>query len=151
LQGIHNPILHYILLVICGLLFLSTWRWPFAALYRKLCRPKDKRGKGHELIWARLLAGIMSTLYVLTFIGLIIVFSDAVGLLFGSAVPFLKILLAIPLLAVLLTFATLFFTILAWVKKYWNPCERIHYTLVALASLAFIWFLNYWNLLGFKI
>ncbi|MGD2087115.1 MAG: serine hydrolase domain-containing protein [Candidatus Aminicenantes bacterium] len=151
LQGIHNPVFHYILLVICGLLFLSTWRWPFAALYRKLCRPKDKRGKGHELIWARLLAGIMSTLYVLTFIGLIIVFSDAVGLLFGSAVPFLKILLAIPLLAVLLTFATLFFTILAWVKKYWNPCERIHYTLVALASLAFIWFLNYWNLLGFKI
>jgi CubicO group peptidase (beta-lactamase class C family) len=151
LQGIHNPVFHYILLVICGLFFLSTWRWPFAALYKKLCRRKDKKRKGHELIWARLLAGIMSTLYILTFIGLIIVFSDAVGLLFGSAVPFLKIVLAIPLLAVLLTLSTLFFTILAWVKKYWTPCERIHYTLVTLASLAFIWFLHYWNLLGFRI
>jgi CubicO group peptidase (beta-lactamase class C family) len=151
LQGIDNPVFHYILLVICGLLFLSTWRWPFAALYRKLCCRKDQKEKGQEPIWARLLAGIMSTLYILTFIGLVIVFSDAEGLLFGSAVPFLKIVLAIPLVAILLTLGTLFFTILAWVKKYWNPCQRLHYTLVALASLAFIWFLNYWNLLGFKI
>lgn len=151
LQGIHNPVYHYILLVICGLLFLSTWRWPFAALYRKLCCPKDQKEKGDEPIWARLLAGIMSTFYILTFIGLIIVLSDEIGLIFGSAVPFLKIVLAIPLVAVLLTLGTLFFTFLAWVKKYWNPCQRLHYTLVALASLAFIWFLNYWNLLGFKI
>jgi CubicO group peptidase (beta-lactamase class C family) len=151
LQGIDNPVYHYILLLICGLLFLSTWRWPFAALYRKLCHRKDQKEKGQEPIWARLLAGIMSTLYILTFIGLIIVFSDAEGLLFGSAVPFLKIVLAIPLVAILLTLGTLFFTILAWVKKYWNPCQRLHYTLVALASLAFIWFLNYWNLIGFKI
>jgi hypothetical protein len=27
---------------------------------------------------------------------------------------------------------------------------RIHYSLVTLAALAFVWFLNYWNLLGFR-
>lgn len=151
LHGIHNPVYHYILLVICGILFISTWRWPFALLYRKVCRRKNQKEKVQEPIWARLLAGIMSTLFILTFIGLIIVFSDVEGLFFGSAVPFLKIVLAIPLVAVLLTLGTLFFTFLTWIKKYWTPCERIHYTLVALASLAFIWFLNYWNLLGFKI
>jgi len=151
LQGIENPVYHYILLVVCLLLFLSTWRWPFVALYRKLCCHKDQKENRQGPIWARLLAGIMSTLYILTIIGFIIVFSDEVGLLFGSAVPFLKIVLSIPLVALLLTFVTLFFAILAWVKKYWNPCQRLHYTLVTLASLAFTWFLNYWNLLGFKI
>jgi CubicO group peptidase (beta-lactamase class C family) len=151
LQGIHNPVYHYILLVICGLLFLSTWRWPFALLYRKVCRRKNQKEKGPESIWARLLAGIMSTFYILTVIGLIIVFSDETGLIFGSAVPFLKIVLVLPLVALLLTLAVLFFSFLAWVKKYWTPCERLHYTLIALASLAFLWFLHYWNLLGFKI
>ncbi len=28
-------------------------------------------------------------------------------------------------------------------------CGRVHYTLVVLASLFFLWFLAYWNLLGF--
>jgi len=27
---------------------------------------------------------------------------------------------------------------------------RAHYALVTLGALAFIWFLNYWNLLGFR-
>ena len=93
----------------------------------------------------------MSTLYILMFTGLLIVFSEPEGLLFGSAIPFLIIVLALPLIALLLTLAALYFTFMAWRKKYWNPCQRLHYTLVVLASLAFIWFLNYWNLLGFKI
>ncbi len=35
--------------------------------------------------------------------------------------------------------------------RYWNPGARVHYTLVTLAALAFIWFLNYWNLLGWRL
>ena len=37
-----------------------------------------------------------------------------------------------------------------WWKGLWGLTARLHYTLVALAALAFAWFLNYWNLLGFR-
>ena len=148
-EGAANPFLHYMILGICGFLFLSTWRWPLSALSRKLCR--SKKEKGHEPIWARLVAIIMSTLFILTVIGIVIVFGEPEGLLFGGAIPFLKVVLAIPLLAVILTLGTLFYTVLAWIKRYWTPCQRFHYTLVAAAALVFTWFLNYWNLLGFKI
>jgi hypothetical protein len=28
--------------------------------------------------------------------------------------------------------------------------SRLHYTLVTVAALAFVWFLNYWNWLGWR-
>ncbi len=28
---------------------------------------------------------------------------------------------------------------------------RLHYSLVTLAALAFVWWLNYWNLLGYRL
>jgi CubicO group peptidase (beta-lactamase class C family) len=149
LTGTADPFLHYMILGICGFLFLSTWRWPLTAFFGKLCRSKKERG--HEPIWARLVAIITSSLFILTVIGIVIVFGEPEGLLFGSAIPFLKVVLAIPLLAVILTLGMLFYTVLAWIKKYWTPCQRFHYTLVAAAALLFSWFLNYWNLLGFKI
>ncbi|UCH92669.1 MAG: serine hydrolase [Candidatus Aminicenantes bacterium] len=149
LEGIEKPGFHYILAILCVLLFLSTWRWPFTALYRKVCHRKDKKEKGPEPIWARLLAGIMSTLYILTLLGIVIVFSDPIVIIFGE-IALLKVILVLPLISLVLTIAVLFFTFLAWIKKYWNPCQRLHYTLVVLASLVFLWFLNYWNLLGFK-
>jgi hypothetical protein len=44
--------------------------------------------------------------------------------------------------------ALLIFTLLAWKDRYWSPAWRIHYTLVAVAGLALVWFLANWNLLA---
>jgi hypothetical protein len=33
------------------------------------------------------------------------------------------------------------------VRGYWSPTGRVHYSLVALAALGFVLFLNGWNLL----
>ncbi|KCZ71384.1 hypothetical protein ANME2D_02112 [Candidatus Methanoperedens nitroreducens] len=35
----------------------------------------------------------------------------------------------------------------AWMRRYFGIPGRIHYTLVMLAVLAFIWWLAYWNLI----
>jgi len=43
--------------------------------------------------------------------------------------------------------ALLIFTILAWKDHYWGTARRIHYTLVTLAAVTFLWFLLNWNLL----
>jgi len=48
-------------------------------------------------------------------------------------------------LAVLTVLGCLF----AWKNRYWRLTGRVHYTLVALVGIGFIWFLYYWNLLTF--
>jgi hypothetical protein len=35
-------------------------------------------------------------------------------------------------------------------NSYWGIGARVHYTLVTVAAVAFVWFLNYWNLLGWR-
>ena len=40
--------------------------------------------------------------------------------------------------------------VVAWKKSYWGVAGRVHYTLVTLATLAFVWFLAYWNQLGWQ-
>ena len=39
--------------------------------------------------------------------------------------------------------------VLAWKDRYWGVVGRVHYTLVALAAVVFVRFLNNWNLIGF--
>jgi CubicO group peptidase (beta-lactamase class C family) len=44
--------------------------------------------------------------------------------------------------------ALLIFTALAWKEPYWRPAWRVHYALVTVASVVFLWFLANWNLLA---
>jgi hypothetical protein len=52
--------------------------------------------------------------------------------------------------AAVLTAGALVSTVLAWKNRYWGIAGRAYYTLVTLAAVAFVWFLNYWNLLGWR-
>lgn len=62
----------------------------------------------------------------------------------------MKIALGLGVLAALLTVGALVYTALAWKNHYWGTGARLYYTLVTIAAVAFIWFLNYWNLLGWR-
>jgi hypothetical protein len=135
------------LLAICGILFLSSLRWPLSAILRKLCKSKTEEAQPPKT--ARWIAGTMSVLYLIFVIGLFLSIQDEMALMFGIPLQ-VKILLALPLLCALLTLFAIIFMAIAWGKKYWTWCARLHYTLVVLASLATLWFLNYWNLLGYK-
>jgi hypothetical protein len=61
-----------------------------------------------------------------------------------------KIVLGLGVLAAVLTIGALFYTVLAWKKGYWGIAGRAYYTLVTIAAVAFVWFLNYWNWLGWR-
>jgi hypothetical protein len=61
-----------------------------------------------------------------------------------------KIALGLGVLAAVLTVGALVYTALAWKDGYWGVAFRIYYTLVTVAAVAFVWFLNYWNLLGWR-
>jgi CubicO group peptidase (beta-lactamase class C family) len=69
--------------------------------------------------------------------------------LHGVALP-IKLLLTTTVMSALLTAAALVYIILAWKNRYWGTAFRAYYTLVTAAALAFVWFLNQWNLLGWQ-
>lgn len=142
------PPFSYALLAVCGLLFLTTLRWPFGAILRKVCKKRQEENPApRSFRWA---AGALSILYLVFFIGMAVSVSDEMKVIFGVPTE-VKILLALPLISALLTVLALIFMFRTWVKKYWTRCARLHYTLTVLASIAILWFLNFWNLLGYKI
>jgi hypothetical protein len=69
--------------------------------------------------------------------------------LFGVSTIY-KLVLGLGVLAAVLTAGALVYTALAWKDSYWGIAGRIYYTLVTIAAVAFVWFLNYWNLLGWR-
>ncbi len=148
LKWYQAPAFHYLLLAFCVIFFLSAvLGWPLAALSRVICR-RQRAGNPAPRA-ARWLAGGMSGLFIIFGFFVAAAVSDQVEVMMG--VPkMLKIGLALPLVAALLGLGVLFFTLKAWLRRYWTRCQRVHYTLVFIAALAFLWFLNYWNLLGWK-
>ncbi len=138
---------NYSLLGVCVVLFLSAAAWPIGFFISRL---KGKSGISHPLPRAaRWLSGGVSALNILFLIGLLITLMNPLEI--GYGIP--SILIAsftMALLAALLTVGLPVFTVLAWKNKYWGSMGRLHYTLITFAALAFIWFLNYWNLLGFR-
>ena len=141
-----TPGFHYSLLAICMILFLSTLSWPASALSKLLCRSKKEIPGAPWLV--RVIAGGMSVGYIIFLIGMFSTVGDPLEFMYGVPSA-LKILLILPILSALLTIGALFFVYVGWKNKYWTVCGRAHYTLVVLASLFFLWFLAYWNLLGF--
>jgi hypothetical protein len=49
-----------------------------------------------------------------------------------------------------LTVGALVSTVLAWKNGYWGIAGRAYYSLVTIAAVAFVWFLTYWNWLGWR-
>jgi hypothetical protein len=61
-----------------------------------------------------------------------------------------QVVLGLGVFSALLTVGALIYTVLAWKDRYWGVAFRFYYTLVTVAAVAFVWFLNYWNLLGWQ-
>jgi hypothetical protein len=58
----------------------------------------------------------------------------------------LTAVLSIPVIAAVLTAATVALAAFAWKQKFWTLPHRIQYTVVAVALVAMLWWVNFWNL-----
>ncbi len=166
------PTTHVLLVVVCVLLFLSALLlWPLGFVLRavrrraqslKVGRGVDREGvqtaapgeqaskrmAGGLRPWlARWLAGVLCALNVLFLLGLLLILSNPTDLAFGVS-PLLTTMFILALVSAILTVGVVVCALLAWRGHFWSVGWRIHYTLVALATLAFAWELIYWNLLG---
>lgn len=64
--------------------------------------------------------------------------------------PVLKAALVLPLIAVALTTLMLVFLFRAWRNQIGALRQRLYFSWTAIAAVAFLWVLNYWNLIGFN-
>lgn len=135
---------NYSLLVACILLFLSTLIWPMGLILNRCPTKSERPGRA-----ARWLAGVACMLDLLFMAGLVAISSVTPTPLIYSIPPSLIAVLAIAIVAAIMALASAIFAAVAWKNGYWSIAGRLHYTLVVLALLAFAWWLNNWNLLGF--
>jgi len=137
---------HRVVLGACLAVFLSAiFIWPVGwFLGRRRQRPRDP----FLARLTRLCAWCLGLLNVI-FVVAVMRFFDPVGVLYGLSAG-LKAALVIPIVTTVLAVAVVVLAVVAWVKGFWRVPGRVHYTLVALAAAAFVLWLNYWNLLGFR-
>ncbi len=142
------PTFHYVLLIICLVLFLSAIIAAPISFF--INRSRDGGEPPPRLArLARWLLGGVAVLSILFAIGFAVAMSDVAALMMGDA-SLLNILMVIPIVVTLLTIGAVILTVLAWKDSYWGLSGRIHYTLVTLAAVACVWFFNYWNMLGWR-
>jgi len=101
--------------------------------------------------WAWLVAGLVATLNLAFLLGLSLTLwlSGPIGLIYGLSLLTITFLY-LPLFTTGLAVSLPIFTLLAWRSKNWSLWKQVHYSLITIAAFGFIWFLDYWNLLGFQ-
>src|SRR5919202_2081026 len=136
------------LVVFCTLVFFSaSVVGSIGWLIRRTRKPLSKTSKMARL--AQFLAVLVSALNLIFLmgLGLVVLNTDFWEFFFGVP-PAATVLLLIPPLTTGLTLGLFVFTVLAWKNQYWSVIKRVQYSLITLAALGFVSFLNYWNLLG---
>jgi CubicO group peptidase (beta-lactamase class C family) len=134
------------LLMTSLLLFLSMLP---VALIRLIQNRRWGAGKAHS---SRRGGAAFQLILGISVLNLLFILGTAVWgekLVFG--IPFAyKVVLGLGVVSALLTAGALVCAVLAWKERYWGAGFRVYYSLLALAAVAFIWFLNQWNLLGWR-
>jgi CubicO group peptidase (beta-lactamase class C family) len=145
-----RPAFNMALLQGCVLIFLSMI--PVAAIH--LIRDRRRSGERKPAPHG---AGVADWIILgIGILNLMVVVAPAWGAMGGIqnellGLPWImKILLGLGVLSVVLTAGALVYTVLAWKNRYWGIAGRVYYTLATVAAVAFVWFMNYWNLLGWR-
>jgi len=115
------------------------------AFYRR----KDERVKAAPYKygrWAITIAGAMNIVFLVT---LVLAISKGEAALLQGFPGFFKAALVLPMISVVLTLGALVVAVQVWRKGMDGRAGRIHYSLVTLAGVLFLWSMNYWNLLGY--
>ena len=136
----------YTFLAACGLIFLSAVAWPLGYIGRPRRTWAVKQPALPRL--SRAIVGFVA-LSNLVFICVL----ATLGLRAGHAYwvpPLTLVLLTLVSASAILALASPAFLALAWRDGYWGLPGRLHLSAVALTSLAFVWWLFNWHLIGFQ-
>jgi CubicO group peptidase (beta-lactamase class C family) len=137
------------LLLGCILIFLSMIPVGLIRLIRdRLSRDRKPAPRGARVAYWTLVG--ICVLNLLFLVGTALMMPVVMQNILLAPPLIMKILLGLGVLSSLLTAGALIYTVLAWKEGYWGTAFRAYYTLVTVAAVAFVWFLNYWNWLGWQ-
>lgn len=131
----------------CVLVFLSMIIF---ALIRAIQNRRQSGGQKRDTKGARTASWIILVICILNllFVAGLFLWNNPYPSL-GIPLQF-QVVLGLGVLAALLTVGALVCAVLAWKDGYWYVAYRVYYTLVTIAAIVFVWFLNFWNLLGWR-
>jgi CubicO group peptidase (beta-lactamase class C family) len=144
-----TPLFNIALAASCVLMFVSMIVVAAIRFIRSRRQSGDRKPAPRG---ARVAYGIIVGICVLNLlfvVGTVVWGVANINPLFGVSMIY-KIVLGLGVLAAVLTVGALIYSVLAWKRGYWGISTRLHYTLVTVAAVAFVWFLNFWNLLGWR-
>jgi CubicO group peptidase (beta-lactamase class C family) len=96
--------------------------------------------------WSHRLANAVSILGLVFLVGFVLMLPQVMKTyLFPDGI---YLLLALPVLAAVLTLGVVVLAVVGWIKADGTLKNRIYTTVFSLLAVGFVWFLNYWNLLG---
>ncbi len=127
-----------------GLALLTIIAWPVGGMLRRI-----RKGKGDNRRNARLARYLALTVSLLVLGAITAIIAGTTEIKYRVS-PVMMAGLGMRLLAAISATALVILTVLAWRNHYWSAIGRIYFTLLALPFVAFTWFLNEWNLLGFR-
>ena len=137
------------LVLVCVFVFLSMMPVVSIRAIRNRRLADDRRpAPPGARVAHRIILGIC-ILNLLFVIGSVLWGEAAIMPLFGVSLIY-RIVLVLGVLSAVLTVGGVVYTVLAWKNGYWGIAARVYYTLATVVAVAFVWFLNFWNLLGWR-
>jgi CubicO group peptidase (beta-lactamase class C family) len=147
LKWYETPAFNMALALGCVLMFLSMIPAVLIRFIRNRRLSSDRKPAPRGARAAYWIIVGISVLNLLFVIGTMLWFNPVP--VFGVSMIY-KVVLGVGIVAAVLTVGALVYSVVAWKNSYWGIAARVHYTLVTVAAVAFVWFLNYWNLLGWR-
>jgi glucan phosphoethanolaminetransferase (alkaline phosphatase superfamily) len=101
--------------------------------------------------WARRNLALVGALNLAFVLGFVSVFAANMNDIAFALPKGLYAVLTLPLLALVFTALAAFLVVRVWRESYWTRGARVLHSAGVVAAIAFVWFLNFWNLLGYRI
>jgi hypothetical protein len=101
--------------------------------------------------WARLNLGALGALNLAFVLGFVALMGAGLSELVFALPKGFYALLTLPLVGVALTLLAAVLVVRVWRESFWTRGARVWHYLGVAASIAFVWFLNFWNLLGYRV
>jgi CubicO group peptidase (beta-lactamase class C family) len=144
LRWFESPPFHLALLGFSLLLFLI-------ALVSALRNWKGDKAGPPAARWARRNLGLLGALNLAFAVAFAAIFAAGLSEIIFAVPKGLYVVLTLPLIGLVLTALAVVLVVRVWRDKYWTRGSRLFHTAAVAAAVAFVWFLNYWNLLGYRI
>jgi len=144
LRWYESPPFHFALLGLSLVLFLI-------ALVSAVRHWKSDTAGPRAARWARRNLGLLGALNLAFLVAFVAIFAAGLNDIAFATPKGLFGVLTLPLIGLALTALAVVLAVRVWREKYWTRGSRVLHTAGVVAAIAFVWFLSYWNLLGYRI